>query len=310
MRVGVTGASGFLGSMLVERLAARDDVHVVALTRTLSPDHGHQRPNVDWREGDLSSPHDAAGFVADLDSVVHLAHKGSPLTSGRDLADDARSNLVPTLTLLQAIRERGTPCHVVYASSGGALYGTSQPGERATELSPVVISSSYGIQKLAGENYLRLAAGEGWLTSVVLRIGNAYGAVLAPDRTQGFLGVAVSRLAAGEPLRLIGDTSNVRDYVHYSDVCSAFVRALEPRAPFDLFNIGTGHGTSIHDLVPMLEDVSGMRITLERAPDDVEARRLPRWVVLDSSKANAELGWEAMVPLRDGLQRLWRIAAG
>ena len=295
--------------MLVERLGAKDDVRVVALTRTLSPSHGHQRRNVDWREGDLSSPRDTARFVEDLDCVVHLAHKGSPLTSGRDLPDDARSNLVPTLTLLQAIRDRGRPCHVVYASSGGALYGTSQPGQRATEQSPVVISSSYAIQKLAGENYLRLAASEGWLTSAVLRIGNAYGAVLSPDRLQGFLGVAVSRLAAGEPLRLIGDTANVRDYVHYSDVCSAFVQALELRTRFDLFNVGTGHGTSIDDLLILLQEVSGVRVTIERAPSDEEAKRLPRWVVLDSSKAKAQLGWEATVPLRDGIERLGAIAS-
>jgi len=309
MRVGVTGASGFLGSALVERLAS-DGVQVIALARTLSASQGHRRQNVDWREGDLSSLRDAARFVDGLDCVVHLAHKGSPLTSGRDLPDDARSNLVPLLNLLQAIRDRGRPCHFVYASSGGALYGTNEPGLRATESSPLVLSSSYGIQKLTGENYLRLAASDGWVTSSVLRIGNAYGALLAPDRLQGFLGVAVSRLAAGEPVRLIGDPRNVRDFVHCSDVCSAFVLALEPRASFDIFNIGSGQGTPIEDLLLLLEEVSGARVTIERAPGDADARRLPRWVVLDSSKARAELGWEVTVPLREGIERLWRIAAG
>jgi len=308
MRVGVTGASGLLGAGLVERLAARDDVQVIALTRTLSVADGPQRRDVDWREGDLSSPHDAARFVEDLDCIVHLAHKGAPLTSGRDLPDDARSNLVPMLTLLEAIRDRRRRCHVVYASSGGALYGRSEPGLPATESSPIVISNSYGIQKLTGENYLKLAVSEDWLSATVLRIGNAYGAVLPPDRLQGFLGVSVSRLAAGKPLRLIGDTTNVRDYVHCADVSSAFVLALGRREGFELFNIGTGRGTSIDELVDMLEEVSGRRATVERTPPDTAAERLPHWVVLDSSKAKEQLGWEAAIPLRDGIERLWRAA--
>lgn len=307
-RVGITGASGFLGTALTAHLAALGRIEVVALTRTLPLATGASDSSVDWREGDLASPYDAASFVEGLDCIVHLAHKGSPLTSGRDLPSDAISNLVPMLTMLEAIRERGGRCHVVYASSGGALYAGTRPGTAATESSPVRLTSSYAIQKLAGEEYLRLAADEGWLTATTLRIGNAYGAVLPRDRLQGFLGVAVARLAAREPLRLFGDTHNVRDYVHLSDLCTAFTLALEPRSPFDLFNIGSGSGASIDELIGHLAEVSGSTPAVELVPESPAANRLPRWIVLDASKAKAALGWEPTISLRDGIDRLWRMA--
>jgi UDP-glucose 4-epimerase len=307
-RVGVTGASGFLGSALVDHLAGVSGIEVVALTRTLPPDARRETRWVSWTQGDLQSPYDTASFVEGLDCVVHLAHKGSPLTSGNDLPGDAMSNLVPMLRLLEAIRDRGGDCHVVYASSGGALYAGRKPGRPATESSPVELTSSYAIQKLAGEQYLRVASEEGWLTATALRIGNAYGVVLPPARLQGFLGVAVARMAAHQPLRLIGDTRNVRDYVHLGDVCAAFGRALEARAPFDVFNIGTGRGTSIDELVTLLGEISGEAPLIERTPPTAAASRLPRWVVLDSSKAHRILGWQPRVPLRAGIERLWQAA--
>ena len=305
-RIGITGASGFLGSALVEHLAARDGIEILALTRTLSLAGARPRAGVEWHEGDLASPYDAAAFLSELDCVVHLAHKGSPLTSGHDLPSDASSNLVAMLTLLQAIRDRGGLCHVVYASSGGALYADTGDGEAASESSPINPTSSYAIQKLAGEQYLRLGAEEGWLTATALRIGNAYGTVLPADRLQGFLGVAVARLAAGEPLRLFGDTSNVRDYVHTIDVCAAFQFALQPSSTFDILNIGSGRGTSIDELVDLLADVTGHSPAIHRVPGTTASDRLPRRVVLDASKARSILGWKPTVELRDGIERLWR----
>lgn len=307
-RVGVTGATGLIGSALVDHLAQQPGIQVVALRRTASRAESSSDPDVEWREGDLGSIYDAASFVDGLDGVIHLAHRGSPLTSGRDLPSDAASNMLPTLTLLQALRERTEPCHVVFASSGGALYAGLPPGGVATEASPVAPTTSYAIQKLATEHYLRVAAEEGWLTATTLRIGNAYGSVLPSDRLQGFIGVAVSRLAAGKPIRLIGDTANVRDYVHLRDLCEAIALALDARAGFQLFNIGSGRGTSIDELLALLTTVSGISPRIERLGGLGAASRLPRWVVLDASKAGLELGWQATVPLRQGIEELWSSA--
>lgn len=308
-RVGITGASGFIGGALLHWLTERTGYELVALTRTISPARPAAHPRVTWRQGDLTSPQDAMEFVQGLDCVVHLAHTNTPLTSNKDLPSDAAMNLVPTLSLIQALRHRDADCHVVFASSGGAIYRGSVDRTPVTEDSPVEPATSYGIQKLTTEHYLRLAAGEGWLSASVLRIGNAYGALLPPERLQGFLGVAVSQLAQGRPIRIFGSMANVRDYVHLDDVCRVIELALERRPEFGVFNVGSGQGVSVSDLLKLLASIVGTVPVVEHELPTRDAQRLPAWIVLDSSRAAAELGWTASVRLEDGVRALWEEAS-
>src|SRR4051794_30400771 len=122
MKLCIAGASGFLGSVLTEHLASAGH-EIVALTRTLPPRGDYGPQGVTWVEGDLGSPQDAAECIAGADAVVHLAWTNTPLTSNAHLPSDANANMVPTLTLLEAVREAGTCPHVVFASSGGTVYG-------------------------------------------------------------------------------------------------------------------------------------------------------------------------------------------
>lgn len=306
--IGVTGASGFLGSSLLRMLEADPGVRVVALTRTLGPSQAEPSANIEWRQVDLGSDDDCRVFVRDVDAIVHLAHTNTPLTSNRDLPSDASVNTDPTLTLLQAIREAGTRPRLVYASSGGALYRPSDDGSPVDEESPLEPLTSYGILKLAFEQYLRMGAHEGWLTATVLRIGNPYGVLLPTERLQGFIGVAVHSLLDGRPVRVFGDLGNVRDYVHLDDVCRAFRNALDISSPFGLYNIGSGRGTSVREVLEILGRVTGSDVAIEREDIPGDAARLPRWIVLDSAKADREIGWRAEVELEDGIRVLWEAA--
>jgi UDP-glucose 4-epimerase len=303
--IGVTGASGFLGTSLLRSLEAVPNVRVIALTRTLGPSHAEPSPNVEWRQVDLGAHEDCRAFVADVDAIVHLAHTNTPLTSNRNLPSDASVNTGPTLTLLEAIREAGTKPHVVYASSGGALYRPSDDGTAVGEESQLEPLTSYGILKLAFEQYLRMGAQEGWLTATVLRIGNPYGVLLPPERLQGFIGVAVRQLLEDQPVRIFGDLENVRDYVHLDDVCRAFQGSLDVLTPFAIYNIGSGRGTSVREVLEILGRVTGREVALER--DDVpgDVARLPRWIVLDVAKAARELDWRSEVGLEDGIRAMW-----
>ena len=297
----VTGASGFLGSILTPRLAAGHDV--VALTRTLPPQGDDGPARVTWVQGDLGSPHDAAECVKGVDAVVHLAWTNTPLTSNAHLPSDAGANMVPTLTLLEAIREVGTRPHVVFASSGGTVYGSSRDTRPFRETDMCHPQSSYAIQKLAVEHYLRMASEHGWLTATVLRMGNPYGVLLPPERMQGFIGTAVSQLRAGSAIRVFGSPKNVRDYVHVDDVCRALDTTIRRTDTFDVFNIGSGTGHSVEDVVRLIEELEGDEVDVSyehpAAADD-----LPGWVVLDSGKARDRLGWSAEVTLQAGLDRL------
>ena len=307
-KVGITGASGFIGGALLAHLGSREDLELVALTRTIAAAQPNAGDRIRWTQGDLASPHDAAAFVEGLDCIVHLAHTNTPLTSNRDLPSDASMNLVPTLMLIEALRANAATCHVVFASSGGAVYRGDGRQAPLTEEAALGPTTSYGIQKLAAEQYLRLASDEGWLTATALRIGNAYGALLRPERLQGFLGVAVAQLAAGQPIRVFGDPGNVRDYVHLDDVCRALELALVPAHGYQVFNIGSGVGVSVTELIELLGRVAGGLPVVEQQPPTRDAQRLPQWIVLDSAKAELELGWSPSVSLDDGLRALWQEA--
>jgi UDP-glucose 4-epimerase len=257
-------------------------------------------------QGDLHQPADCADFVRGLEVVIHLAHTSTPLTSNKYLPGDARSNLLPTLNLIEAIRAAGTRPHVIYASSGGAVYGAAPQRRPLREDDPCVPNTSYGIQKLAGELYLRLAAENGWLSATCLRISNAYGLLLPIERKQGFIGVAVNRVLRGQPVRVFGDLNNIRDYVHLEDL----VRALDaimcrtvPNQAYQTYNIGSGTGRSVRDILAALERLLGRPIEVVQDPEPMGAHLLP-WSVLDISRVDQELGWRPKIAFEDGLRAL------
>lgn len=302
MKIGVTGASGFLGSILTRHLAAGGH-EVLALTRTLPRRVEGAHPGVAWVQGDLTSPHDAATFAAGAEAIIHLAWTNTPLTSNADLRSDAAANILPTLTLLEAVREAATRPHIVFASSGGAVYGPPRDRRPFREDDDCRPQSSHGIQKLTVEQYLRMSSEHGWLTATALRIGNPYGVPLPPERLQGFIGTAVSQLRAGTPIRVFGNPANVRDYLHVTDMCRAFELALAPRELFDVLNIGSGTAHSVENVLRLIEELEGRPVAVQ-CESSAAADDLPSWVVLDVGKAREKLRWSPEITLRDGLSRL------
>ena len=302
MKLAIAGASGFLGSVLTEHLASAGH-EIVALTRTLPPRGIYGPRGVTWLEGDLSYPQDAAECIAGAEAVVHLAWTNTPLTSNAHLPSDAHANMLPTLTLLEAVREAGTCPHVVFASSGGTVYGPQRNTRPFLETDACHPQSSYAIQKLAVEHYLRMASEHRWLTATTLRMGNPYGVLLPPGRMQGLIGTAISQLRAGSAIRIFGNPKNVRDYVHVDDMCRAFGLVLLPQDRFDILNIGSGTGHSVEDVIQLIEQIEGRQVPV-RFEHPAAADELPAWVVLDSGKAREKLGWAPEITLSNGVERL------
>jgi UDP-glucose 4-epimerase len=306
MRIGITGATGFIGSYLLRHFIDQGVRALRALTRTVSLDVRIGTGVVDWQQGDLQSIKVCEDFIRDLKVLIHLAHTSTPLTSNRSLPSDVSANMLPTANLLQAIKERQHKPHFVYVSSGGAVYGPSKKHRLFRETDQCLPGTSYGIQKLMAEQYLRMAAEEGWLTAVCLRVGNPYGVLLPPERMQGLIGVVVNQLVLNKPVRIFGSIDNVRDYLHLEDLSRVFDAVLTPRNAFDIFNIGSGKGYSVKEILELIERCSGRKIVRQYAASDNSFRHLPSWVVLDSSKAKRELGWEPEIELEEGLKRLWK----
>jgi UDP-glucose 4-epimerase len=300
MATGIAGSKGFIGSYLSRYLAARDSSALRLLVRNTAD---CQSPsNTQVLHGDLLSRSDCERFAADLKVIYYLAHNHTPVDSDLDLPNDALVNLVPLLNLLQAIQHLETKPHVVYFSSGGAVYARKQELVPYCETDRCAPLSSYGIQKLAAEQYLQLAADKGYLTATVLRVGNAYGTLLSQFRMQGLIGVAINCVVHGKPVRVFGNPNNVRDYIHLEDIGDIAVRASVPAQPFSILNVGSGVGHSVLDVIRVIEECRGQPVEIQS--DQSLGNWLPDWVVLDITKARAEFGWSPIVDLRSGIDRM------
>lgn len=306
MRIAVTGGTGKLGRSLLPFLAAQPGASIRALARTASAvvnDSVLAPLDIEWVEGDLASTAVCEALVADQDAIVHLAHTNAPLTSDRDVVSDAQLNLVATLTLLQSIRRLGRKTHVVFSSSGGAIYAECSKRVPFVETSLCAPQSSYGIQKLAAEHYLRLFAERGHLSACVLRVSTAYGWLLSTSSQQGLIGVALNQAIRGAPIRVVGSMENVRDYVFVDDVCEAMVRALGRRRAFEIFNVGSGSGTSVAEVLEIIAKVVDRSLDLRQESWQF-AQYLPTWSVLDVGKAAEDLDWRPHTSLEAGVRRI------
>jgi UDP-glucose 4-epimerase len=304
MNIGITGATGFLGSYLLNYFLKNNNYNLRTLTRTIHLANLCDNGKVSWQCGNLSSIKTCEDFVQGLDVVVHLAHTNIPLNCNRDLPSDAMENMVPSLNLIQAIRKLHHKPHFIYSSSGGEVYGSSKNKKISKESDICMPERSYGIQKMAVENYLRIAAEEGWLTATCLRIGNPYGVLLAPERMQGLIGVVLYQLVHRQPVTIFSSLENVRDYVHLKDMCRAFELVLSPRKKFEIFNVGSGKGHSVNQILEMLEKYCDRKILRRSPPPGASFDHLQSWVVLGITKAKAELGWEPLIDIEFGLKQL------
>jgi UDP-glucose 4-epimerase len=234
-----------------------------------------------------------------VDAVVHLASTTVPSTSNLDPAADISGNLVPTVRLLEAMRASGTR-KLVFFSSGGTVYGipTKDPVPEDHPLNPI---SSYGIVKLAIEQYLRMEQQLHGLEFVALRPANIYGPRQAQVGLLGVIGTYLRKVAEDAPIEIWGDGSVVRDFVHVEDIADLCHRALTSGASGS-FNAGSGEGTSISQIVDIIGQTTGR--TLEPVYKPGRNFDVPR-VVLDIARAQATFDWQPAVPLRRGIGETW-----
>jgi UDP-glucose 4-epimerase len=300
VRVVVTGGAGFIGSHVVAALLARGDE--VTVVDDLS---NGKRENVadgarlvvqDIREG-------LAGVFGEArpELCCHLAAQVDVRVSVERPEHDASVNVLGTVAVLEAAREHDT--QVVFSSSGGAIYGECDgPAPEASERRPL---APYGVSKLAGEEYL---AGYNRLYGarhVSLRYGNVYGPRQDPYGEAGVVAIFLGRLAEGEAPRIFGDGLQTRDYVYAGDVARATLAAIGHNG--GVFNVGSGHETSVVDLYGLCRRVAGLEVEAREAPARLgELQRS----VLDVSHAERELGWRPELSLEEGLRRTWESIAG
>jgi UDP-glucose 4-epimerase len=287
VRAVVTGGAGFIGSHVVDALLARgDDVTVVDDLSTGRPEHVADGARLVVH--DIRTP-----LEIEAEVVFHLAAQADVGTSMQRPAFDAEVNVVGTVNALEAARVASA--HVVFVSTGGAMYGeVERPAAEDDARRPV---SPYGIAKLAGEEYVA-----GWnrvhgTGHVVLRLANVYGPRQSASLEGGVVSIFLERMLRGEETLIFGDGEQTRDFVYVGDVVRACVAASDYRG--SVLNIGTGVETTVTELHRLCAEAAGLDGTPRYlAPRPGDAKRS----VLDVSRAAAELGWRAETSLADGLR--------
>ncbi|HEX9175143.1 MAG TPA: NAD-dependent epimerase/dehydratase family protein [Mycobacterium sp.] len=303
MRALVTGAAGFIGSTLVDRLL--NDGHQVVGVDNLSSgrrsnlEQAAQNPNFTWIEDDIVTA-DLDGLLAQHqpEVVFHLAAQIDVRESVADPIHDAKVNVIGTIRLAEAARKANVR-KVVHTSSGGSIYGTPHnfPTNESTNTDP---ASPYAAGKVAGEIYLNTFRHLYGMDCSHIAPANVYGPRQDPHGEAGVVAIFSKALLSGKPTRVFGDGSNTRDYVYVDDVVDAFVKASGPKGGGQRFNIGTGVETSDRKLHSAVAKAVG-------APDDPEfaPERLGdlKRSCLDVRLAEMVLGWRPHVRLGEGVAR-------
>jgi UDP-glucose 4-epimerase len=299
-RILVTGGAGFIGSHVADTLLARS-AEVLALDDLSSGLESNVADAASFARIDIrdrDALHAAAAEFAPT-GVCHLAAQASVTASVRDPSFDLAVNVLGTLNVVEAAHANDAP--VVFASTGGALYGDGAPVPTTEAFAPEPLSP-YGASKLAGEAYVSTWARLYGRPNVILRLGNVYGPRQNAHGEAGVVAIFSELLKeTGQPT-VFGDGSQTRDYIHVGDVARAFADALESREA-GVFNVGTGVETDVLVLLGHLQDAAGTSVEPRFEPlRPGELRRS----ALDASAAAAALGWRSKVGLADGLADTYR----
>ena len=314
MRVLVTGAAGFVGSHLVDRLLGEgeqvlgvDDLSSGALAN-LADARRSTIGKFTFQRVDITST-----ALEELikrfkpEVIFHLAAQVDVRKSVSDPIHDAMLNVIGTLNILQSAKEAGTG-KVVFTSSGGCIYG--EPDESrlpVTEdqifLPEALPESPYGVSKKVVLDYLRYFKKVQGLDYTALALSNVYGPRQEPASEVGLEGQVVAifsrKMLGGRPCTIYGDGTQTRDFIFVDDVVSAFVAARD-KGSGELVNVGSGQELSVNELYSRLAELTGTRFDPVYAP--ARPGELNR-IVVDPSKAADVLSWRPGTDLGEGLKQ-------
>jgi UDP-glucose 4-epimerase len=292
----VIGANGFIGSHVVDRLVA-DGHAVTAFDRFSSGIPTFLSTPARVLTGDFLSRGDLAAAVRGQQYVFHLLSTTTPATAESDPTLDIRTNVAQTVELLKESVSAGIE-RFYFASTGGAIYG-SQGKNEYSETDRVLPISPYAIGKLAIENYLGYFGAKHGLASVAFRVSNPYGTRQRANHRQGFIPIALRQIALGLPVLRLGDGSMIRDYLYVDDLAAMIGSTVGREPEHQIYNLGSGTGYSVNEVLSSLERVTGEAFEIEEKP--APATFVDR-VVLDTRRFREEFGDMTLTSLDEGVK--------
>lgn len=299
MRVLITGGCGFVGANLIAHLREAAPSFIRVLDNESVGRHDWIRDfGVEFVRGDIRDAAAVSGALDGIDTVVHLAADTRVMDSIANPVHNYDVNVNGTFTLLEVMRKKGVS-RIVNASTGGAIIGEATPP--VNEEMVARPASPYGAAKLAVEGYLSAYSVTYGFNAVSLRFSNVYG---RRSYHKGSVVAAFLRqIAAGGEITVYGDGSQTRDYVFADDLCEGIRRAMEATSS-GVFQLGTGVGTSINELIDTIRDVVGPAFPFTVVFEDFRQGEL-RHTWCDISKAETVLRYAPSTPLYEGIRQTW-----
>ena len=296
MQIAVTGGLGFIGRNLATYFAKNTG--------------DYQLHGVDWFEN--ARPQDFEGFssltqtcftskaaldvLIQADVIVHLAATTTVANSIVDPTASFQNNVVKTQTLLEELRNKNPDCHFIFASTGGAIIGDyAAPIHENLASRPL---SPYGATKLAVEGMLSAYSGSYGMTTTALRFSNVYGP--KSERKTSVISAFCKAYVEDKSINVHGDGKQTRDYVHVEDICAGINSVVENRAS-GVFQLGTGLGTSVNDVLALLQNSDlSRRIDVRHCP---EKPGEVRHNLCDITHAKNALGFDPQIRLPEGVRQ-------
>ncbi|MBK7977081.1 MAG: NAD-dependent epimerase/dehydratase family protein [Deltaproteobacteria bacterium] len=301
----VTGGAGFIGSHLADRLL--NEGFQVTILDDLSMGVRDNIPaKATFVEGSLLDRELLGRLTASVDVVFHEAARVSIRESVKHFREDARTNVEGTLNLLDALRDSSVK-RLVFASSMG-VYGKDGVGVKETD-TDVPPLSPYGVGKLAGEGYCLRLCPEMGIDCVALRYCNTYGPRQTPTPYVGVTTIFINALLSGQQPTIYDDGEQIRDYVYVGDIVEANMRALTTTAVNDFYNVGTGVGVSVNQVLAGVASHLGVEAKPRYLP---KQRSELRAFTADVSKAAERLDFRARHRFEDRVGEVvdyWRARA-
>lgn len=296
MRILILGGTGFIGSHIVDALILEGH-SITVIDRTLK--HTQQHQNINYIQADFSDKNILSMALKGMDLVIHLISTTGPKSSNEDPIFDTQSNLINTIQLLEIMRQEHVQ-RLIYFSSGGTVYGNplTVPILESVSTQPLC---SYGITKVAIENHIHMHQELYGLKATILRPSNPYGPRQAHIGTQGVIATFVNRMLHKEAITIWGDGSVIRDYIYISDIVSASLAAVKQNIT-GIFNIGSGRGYTVHEIVTQIESILDTKAIIKHQPKrnfDIPS------IILETTAAHKQLHWKPMIELNEGIRKYY-----
>jgi len=297
----VVGGNGFIGSHVAEGLVKKGyDVTIFDHFKTGMKNLDQTIDKIEIVNGDFLNEADVCNALEGVDYLFHYISTTTPATAIKDPIYDIESNILGSVKLFQNASNNNVK-KIIYPSSGGTIYGVTNdyPNKETNSLNPV---NPYAISKLTIEKYLGYFNYMCGMDYVILRYSNPYGERQNPYGEQGVIPKFLVNIKHGESPLIYGDGSMIRDYIYIKDVVDATMAVLEKNTHERVFNVGSGKGTSLNNLIEIISNVVGQKIVPQYKAD---FSNYVKKNVLDISKIERETGWIPKTEIQEGIKKTW-----